>query len=121
MVSLWRTGAAGIPGLRRVLLGVAEISRAGAQGEPKHPGVPLYAARCEDVSGRGRTAREAKHFSFEAGLPDLQRLRDVAVQEAGARPSHQGAGQLETRDAPYPAPATRNCNSCRWARTGYGS
>ena len=57
-------------------------------------------------------ARDAGCLSLAAGLPDLQRLRAVAVQEAGARSAHQGRGQVEARDAPDPAAAGRAISVC---------
>ena len=40
-----------------------------------------------------------------AGLPDVQRLRDVPVQEDAGRPPQPGRGEVEARDAPDPAAA----------------
>ncbi len=43
-----------------------------------------------DAAGRG-AARHARLLSLPAGLPDLQRLRDVAVQEDAGRPPQSRA------------------------------
>ena len=43
-----------------------------------------------------------------AGLPDLQRLRAVAVQEAAAGPAQPRRGEVEARHAPDPPAALRH-------------
>src|SRR5437588_667199 len=82
------------------ILGIAEVSRAGAQGEPQRVGVPLYAHRRKDDAARRTTASDAVDLSVSAGLPDVQRLRDVAVQEDAGRHPQSGASEVEARDAP---------------------
>ena len=55
-----------------------------------------------------------------AGLPDVQRLRDVAVQEDAGRPPQPGPGQVEARHAPDPAAAVGHRRAARRRCAGAG-
>jgi len=86
-----------------VLLGIGEIPAAGTVSESQCPGVSLHAFGGERFTVGGRTPVHEGVLSDKTGLPDLQRIRDVAIQEAGPRHKKQGSAPMEARHAPCSA------------------
>ena len=120
LVVVRRAGADRVLRDAGALLGVAAISGAGPQGESERAGMSLHAARREDDAVGGGTAANAVSLFVPDGLPDLQRLRDVAVQEDAVRSSQSGAGEMETRHAPDPVADLRNQCPATWLCAGAG-
>src|SRR5215510_826282 len=85
-----------------MLLGIAEIPDPRAQGQSEHPRMSLHADGRDGRADRAGVAGDARNFSVEAGLPNLQRLRHVAVQEARTGFAIDGRDKVETRDASDP-------------------
>src|SRR5258706_11226244 len=92
-----------------MLLGTQEVPGARAESESQYFGMPLHAPCRKADTVCGRTVSKSRYLSVEAGLPDLQRIRDVAIQEAGTRFVDFRGRQVETRDASDP-PAVRGHN-----------
>src|SRR5262245_17373938 len=81
------------------VLGDPEIPDSGFESKPERLGVPVHAAGREDHAAGRRTARDAVELSVQAGVSNLQRLRDVAVQANAVGSEESGTGQMETRHA----------------------
>src|SRR5262249_49375536 len=117
LVAFRCTGAVGERRNAGVLLGDPEVPDAGPAGEPEHSGVPVHAAgRDSKPSGAG-TAGNALGVPLAAHLPDLQWLRDVAVQEDGTGSPQPGRAAVEARDAPDPAADLRRHDAQRGVRS----
>ena len=83
-----------------MLLGIGEIPAAGTAGESQCLRVPLYASGGERYTVGRRTSVHEGVLSDKTGLPDLQRIRYVAIQEAGPGHKKQGSAAMEARHAP---------------------
>src|SRR5690349_25112065 len=67
-----------------------------------------------------RTAADEIRLPLADGLPDIQRLRSVAVQETESGSAEQGSHPLEARHAPDSPADFRNCPSKRRGSPGPG-
>src|SRR6266403_6337366 len=96
-----------------MLLGAREVSKTRASSKSKRFGMSLHAPRRRGIPTWRGASSHARLLSDQAGLSDVQRLRDVAVQEARTGFAEQGLNSLEACHAFGAAPALRNYHSDR--------
>src|SRR5262249_16347263 len=92
---------------RKSLLGNREVHPPRAASESECTRMSLLAT-CRNVcAARSRTDRNAADLSVAIPPSNLQFVRVVAIQEAGAGFAKPRPGQVEARDASYPPAALR--------------